>query len=76
MRLSTDKADVEAYRNWHNRKPLSVYLDGVRVTGVHFADDEAGEVHRYSKDASGNYIIENDCLRSEVLKGKVEFRDE
>lgn len=47
------------------------FLDGVKVSQVTVADEEAGIIVRAAKDAQGNLVVEGDQIKHETLHGRV-----
>lgn len=70
MRLSVRHGDpglcAEAYR-------ARVFLDGVELKHCFTADEEKREVHCYATDQAGKLIVDGDCIKEEIKRGRVEI---
>lgn len=73
MRISSDRDDP-GYMTWVLHGWRRVLLNGIELRYVVTADDETGEVTRLAQNDKGEFIIENDEVRRETLRGKVEFK--
>ena len=72
MRISVDKDDP-GYRDWLLGSRARIWLDGIEITHVITADEEAREVTRYATNESGlMYPNEaKDGAQRETLRGTV-----
>ncbi len=51
--------------------PRDVFVDGVLIESVFYADDEKGIVKAYKMDGKGDYIVNGQKLKSYTKKGDV-----
>ena len=70
MRISArpedDEFDAAAYRT-----DTEVFLDGVKLRRVVWADEEKGEAAVYSEGPDGRMIVQGDEFAMETRKGQV-----
>lgn len=70
MRMSVRHGDPgmckEAFR-------ARVFLDGAELSNCFTADEEKREAHCYASDASGKLIVDGDCIKEEIKRGRVEI---
>lgn len=74
MRISSDRTDP-GFDEWDKIERLAarVYLDGVEIKDVITADEEAGMVIRYKRNAGGGLVLDGHVLVRETLYGVVEL---
>lgn len=73
MRVSVDKDD-KGYSPYAHHVIDKVYLNGVELTHIVTADDEAGLVVFYCTDDEGKYLLDDDeKLVTGTLTGDVEI---
>mgnify|MGYP000105891238 CR=1 FL=1 len=70
MRSSVKEGDQGYHPLAHKCK---VTLNNEDIDNCFTADEELGEVHVNVEDENYQYIIEDDCIKTEILYGKVEI---